>query len=177
MARLGQEDRESNDHEKQALDTFSEKIEPSFIKAMNDDFNTAGAIGHLFAAVPVVNEILNRAEKGSQERVSKAFFNEIDLFFKNVGSILGLFESGVKWGHDFLGIKLAVSDSVSLEESLNITVERYVVPKEVNELVEERENARKEKDWALADELRDKIAELGFTIQDTPQGAMAVPIK
>jgi len=183
MVRIGQKDREPNDDEKQTLDIFTEKIEPSFIKAMNDDFNTAGAIGHLFAAIPVVNEILNKAEKGSQEGVSKAFFDEIDLFFKKVGSVLGLFESGVSWGQEFLGILLAASVTgsaqvtASLTVEAGLTVEGHIIPKEVNELIAEREKARKEKDWALSDELRDKILELGFTVQDTPQGAIAVPKK
>ena len=139
----------------------------------------------------MVNEILNRAENGSQEGVSKVFFNEIDLFFQKVGSILGIFEKGIDWGHKFLRIRRDVSVPVGLLEgkgkvhsatasfkaTASMEAEAYVVPKEINELIAEREKARKEKDWALSDKLRDKIADLGFTVRDTPQGAMAVPKK
>jgi cysteinyl-tRNA synthetase len=45
------------------------------------------------------------------------------------------------------------------------------VPAEVLILVEERETARKEKDWGKADKLRDRIKELGFVIQDMKEGA------
>ena len=44
------------------------------------------------------------------------------------------------------------------------------LPEEVAKLVEERANARKEKNFALADELRDKISEMGYIIEETRQG-------
>ena len=44
------------------------------------------------------------------------------------------------------------------------------IPEEVLELAEKRKNARKEKQFALADEIRDKISELGYVIEETRQG-------
>ena len=44
------------------------------------------------------------------------------------------------------------------------------IPAEILELAEQRKNARKEKNFALADELRDKIAALGYIIEETRQG-------
>jgi cysteinyl-tRNA synthetase len=44
------------------------------------------------------------------------------------------------------------------------------VPKEVLALVQAREVARARKDWSDADELRDRIASLGWQVQDTPDG-------
>ncbi|MDF1524799.1 MAG: hypothetical protein RRA15_02370 [bacterium] len=41
----------------------------------------------------------------------------------------------------------------------------------------ERVEARNNKDWSKADELRDAIAELGYTVQDTPQGPVLIPVK
>jgi cysteinyl-tRNA synthetase len=41
---------------------------------------------------------------------------------------------------------------------------------EVLELVERRQRARAERQWAEADRLRDEIARLGFVVEDTPQG-------
>ncbi|NQV88289.1 MAG: cysteine--tRNA ligase [Parcubacteria group bacterium] len=46
-----------------------------------------------------------------------------------------------------------------------------VVPSKVQKLVEEREIARKEKDWDKADELRQKISELGYEVKDTDNGS------
>lgn len=48
--------------------------------------------------------------------------------------------------------------------------EKVEIPKEVQALVKERDEARKNKDWAKSDELRDKIGELGFTVEDTSEG-------
>ena len=44
------------------------------------------------------------------------------------------------------------------------------IPEEVKALVEERKAARKAKDFAKADELRDKIGELGYIVEETRQG-------
>jgi len=52
------------------------------------------------------------------------------------------------------------------EESKNIEP----VDEEVEKLVEERQNARENKNWALSDELRKKITEKGYVVSDTPQG-------
>lgn len=45
---------------------------------------------------------------------------------------------------------------------------------EIQALVDERQAARKEKNWAKADEIRDKLKEMGYTIKDTPQGAQLI---
>jgi len=46
------------------------------------------------------------------------------------------------------------------------------IPKQVKELVDKREKARKEKDWKKADELRNKINKIGYVINDTEKGAI-----
>ena len=49
-------------------------------------------------------------------------------------------------------------------------------PQEVQALTEQRQKARDEKDWAESDRLRDEIAELGWQVQDTPDGVKLVKI-
>jgi cysteinyl-tRNA synthetase len=44
------------------------------------------------------------------------------------------------------------------------------LPREVEKLIQEREEARKKKDWKKADELREKIRELGYALEDTVEG-------
>jgi len=48
--------------------------------------------------------------------------------------------------------------------------EKVDISKEVQDLVNQREKARKDKNWELADGLRDKIKELGFQIEDSDEG-------
>jgi cysteinyl-tRNA synthetase len=48
--------------------------------------------------------------------------------------------------------------------------EKIKIPKEIMKLVNEREKARQEKNWKKSDELRDKINELGYQIDDTSEG-------
>jgi cysteinyl-tRNA synthetase len=52
-----------------------------------------------------------------------------------------------------------------------------VVPKSVEDLVWQREEARKKKDWKLADDLREKIVNLGYEIKDTNEGSRLKKIK
>ncbi|MBQ3886075.1 MAG: cysteine--tRNA ligase, partial [Ruminococcus sp.] len=62
-------------------------------------------------------------------------------------------------------IKKAEEKASSANDNTNADI-----PAEVMELVEQRKAARKEKNFALADELRDKIAALGYAIKETRQG-------
>jgi len=48
-------------------------------------------------------------------------------------------------------------------------------PAEVQELVSARERARAARDWAQADALRDRLAELGYAVEDTPAGPKLKP--
>jgi cysteinyl-tRNA synthetase len=90
-----------------------------------------------------------------------------------MGIILGFFKEGLSWGPAFLRIKTA---EAHFKGKAEFRVEASVIPKEVYELIDERTKARKEKDWAKADEIRDKIALLGFVVQDTAQGPIPIPI-
>lgn len=48
------------------------------------------------------------------------------------------------------------------------------IGEDIQALVEERQQARKEKNWARADEIRDALAEKGYTLKDTPQGVQII---
>jgi cysteinyl-tRNA synthetase len=48
--------------------------------------------------------------------------------------------------------------------------EEDAIPQEVLDLVEQRKSARKDKNFALADQLRDQISELGYVVEETRQG-------
>jgi len=52
--------------------------------------------------------------------------------------------------------------------------EKIKIPSDINGLVKERERARENKDWEKADEIRDKINNLGYVLEDTEKGAIII---
>ncbi len=66
-----------------------------------------------------------------------------------------------------LGLDLIANAKKYAEESANASSD---IPEEVMALVEQRQAARKEKNFALADEIRDKITALGYEVKETRQG-------
>jgi cysteinyl-tRNA synthetase len=115
-----------------------------FIAAMDDDFNSAGAIGQLFDLIKTYNVLLDEA--GPALSQDKDALHTVRGVLEEFDSILGLFRDGFPKG---------------VEE----------IPGEILAMLEERQNARKDKDFQRADELRDAIIAAGYTIEDTPQGA------
>lgn len=151
--------RELNEVETESLRLISEEVEPAFREAMDDDFNTAAALGHLFTAVGVLNGILDQADATSVP-VAENWKSTVDGFFKRTGGVLGLFEGGLGEGPAYFSSADSGDDQTL---------------KEAQALAEERVAAREAKNWDRADELRDRIAQLGYTVQDTPQGPVLIP--
>jgi cysteinyl-tRNA synthetase len=63
---------------------------------------------------------------------------------------------------------------LALENLLDVVVTQ--APDEARALLEQREGARRERDWARADELRDALAELGWEVRDGPDGPELRPL-
>ena len=111
-----------------------------FEAAMDDDFNVQNALTAIYEALPAVNSNAN-AEKADKE--------SLRLFAKKLAAWLSVFGLDV----DKLLAKEAGDDDAVIEE-----------------LVAQRTEARKNKDWAKSDELRDQLKEMGVVLKDTPQG-------
>ena len=117
-----------------------DKLETDLISALADDFNTAMAFGVLFEVVREINGYKHQQGQ-SQAVLQKAF----DLLGRFGGDIFGVLQEG------------KVEDD-SLAESL------------LDLLLGLRQELRKQKNFALSDQIRDQLADLGVTIEDTPQG-------
>jgi cysteinyl-tRNA synthetase len=123
-----------------------------FLEAMDDDFNTGGALGELFEIVRALNRFADGhslvIRGGGQTHEQKGF--HLALYaLKELSSILGLFlqpRSKPATGQDKLTGPL------------------------LDLLVELRTRVRKEKNFALADDIRKRLAELGVTLEDRPDG-------
>ncbi len=109
-----------------------------FLKAMDDDFNTADAIAALFNLTKKINVIV--ADEG---KINREFISGAISIFDELCEILG--------------IVLAPKTGEVLREDLE-------------GLINEREKARSEKNWELADALRDELKNKGVMLEDTTDG-------
>jgi len=132
-----------------------------FESAMDDDFNTPQAIAVLFEFVNKSNKYL---ERGPNSPLCKY---ALDMLI-SLGKVLTLFQPKE--------IKSDVSDDSLLADIQKILVktgkktDEKDVAKLLDLLLELREGARKNKDWGLADNIRDDLKQIGFEIQDTSDG-------
>ena len=131
------------------------KLWEEFCEAMNDDFNTARAIGFVFERVREINHLLDKAGKtpGKQDR-ERLSLVQADLM--GVGAVLGI--GTEKPTHFFEYKKLQGAKRHAIDVS---TVER---------LISERTEARRQKDWSRADEIRNRLAAMNVVLEDGPDG-------
>jgi cysteinyl-tRNA synthetase len=62
-----------------------------------------------------------------------------------------------------------------IDQVLAFQRDAAAIPSEVLALVEQREQARKNKNWAESDRLRDEVARLGWNVKDTKDGSQLTP--
>jgi cysteinyl-tRNA synthetase len=125
------------------IDALAAQVREDFMASMDDDFNSAEAIGHIFRLIREVNIITggNIMRLAGSPGTLDSLLGDLQTY----DSILGLFAGG---------LPKAESE----------------VPDEILRMVREREEARRSKDWARADQLRDAVVEAGYTIEDRAEG-------
>ncbi len=135
--------------------TEGEQLEAQFREAMDDDFNTAQAIGHLFEGVRTINRLI--AEKKFRKNADKvASVRALRSKIVELGDVLGLF----------------VSDPASWlkKQNLKRLHEIGLTEADVMAAIEERLVARGNKNFARADQIRDELVQQGVELLDSPGG-------
>jgi cysteinyl-tRNA synthetase len=123
--------------------TMLEQMRRRFVESMDDDLSTPGAIAALFDMTREVNTLL-----GAPERLAAGSLRAIDAQYRRLaGDVLGVLPDSLEQG---LGAGLA--------------------PDLIDLLIQTRMALRKAKQFALADEVRDRLTALGVQLQDGPQG-------
>ena len=120
------------------------EIDGSFDRCMDDDFNTALALSNLFGIFKGISAKVAAGDKTAADDAAQV---------RKTYSLLGLF-------------KKSCADYFAEVAAKNVTE----IPEEVQALAEERWQAKKARNWALADELRAKIDALGFAVKDAKDG-------
>lgn len=114
------------------------RFEKAFQAAMDDDFNTAEAFGVLYDMVSEINR---------QKSENPQTANELGALLVRLGDVLGVLQASPE---DFLRRGAA--------EELDSAV--------IDKLVAERDEARANKDWGRADEIRDQLSALNVVVED-----------
>jgi cysteinyl-tRNA synthetase len=127
------EDRPLNAEEEAFVERLK-SYEKRFDDAMDDDMNTADALGAIFELVKDANVTVR---EGVSRKAAKAALDSLEAIC------------------DVLGLLSKKEDEL---------------PEEIAALVRERAEARKNKDWARSDELRNRIVSAGYILEDTKQG-------
>ncbi len=124
------------------IDTLAEH-KKNFLAEMDQDFNTAGALGHFNSLTRDVNKILDSGEK-----VTSGTLKAIDDLYRELGG-------------DILGI---VTEDTGQRESAGLESEL------IQAMIDTRQKLREEGHYEMADHIRDRLAEAGVNLKDTPEG-------
>jgi cysteinyl-tRNA synthetase len=127
-----------------ALKEAVDKSKTGFFEAMDDDFNTAGALGWVFDLVKTYYKLVD--EKGAVVTHDRGALEAVKDAIVVFDTVLGIFPHGFP----------------SRAED---------TPPEVAELVAARQEARKSRDFQKADEIRKKLDEMGYIVEDTSEGS------
>ena len=130
-----------------------------FCEAMNDDFNSAKGIGIIFDTVHKVNRILDQYEN------QLLFSNQV---MENMQNDL----SDIRKIGSILGILLENPEEYFNNKQKQVLEQKSIDPDMISRLVEERDAARKAKDWKKADQIRNQLVEMDVTLEDRPNGTV-----
>ncbi len=128
-------------------------IKDKFFEEMEDDFNSAAAIGHLFEWLRAVNSLTTEKPSLLQSNIDKILDD-----FHEISFVLGLFPEDPD--------RYFEKETDKRLESLEVD------RKEIERLIEERANARKNKNWKKGDVIRDQLLEKGIILEDNPGGTV-----
>ncbi len=130
-------------------------LEAKFREAMDDDFNSALAIAHLFEGVRTMNRLC-ATKKFRKKAELVAQVRDLRATVLTLGKVLGIYNSDpASWLE-----KVKLAGLAKLEISLE----------EIEAQIAERKQARSDKDFARSDEIRDALLKSGIELLDSPQG-------
>ncbi len=160
-------------------------LRTKFIESMDDDFNTGAATAVLFEILRSLNKFVDaeKLESGHPDAAKVAILERGATVLRELAGVLGLFRKPVEQ-------KSAGGDDAIVGNVMNLVADvrtaggdKYLTPGQENAagdgnqletlmslLINVRAAARKNKDFAIGDLIRKRLAELGITLEDRPTG-------
>lgn len=165
-------------HYRQQLN-FSEDLLYSAKASVERIYNTIGNLENLI--VEVSRDEINEEEKKYLESLSKyknKYIEKMDDDFNTADAITAIFDliKDINTNITINSSKELVKEALSLIRELGMPLgilqksTKGTLEDEIEGLIEQRQKARKDKDFALADKIRDDLKARGIVLEDTPQG-------
>jgi len=142
--------------DEQAIEDLITSLPDAFNTAMDDDFNTASALGVIQRTTRDLNRLLAEGKKDDTKGLTPALLQKGLTTFTTLGNVLGILTTDPL---DYFKEKQqAGMQDVTLSEE------------EIKSYIAERKEARAQKDWKRADQIRDELLNKGIVLEDSPQG-------
>ena len=141
----------------------ADDLPADFVAAMNDDVNVSGATAAIFTAIRSGNTLLSQLADRADSETAKAEVREALLAVRAMLDTLGLDPLAEPWVS--AGAAGGAADGTA-ESPEHAALEALIA-----EQLHARAEARKAKDFAKADQIRDALTEAGIAIEDGPQGS------
>ena len=141
----------------------ADDLPADFVAAMNDDVNVSGATAAIFTAIRSGNTLLSQLADRADSETAKAEVREALLAVRTMLDTLGLDPLAEPWVS--AGVAGGAADGTA-ESPEHAALEALIA-----EQLNARAEARKAKDFAKADQIRDALTEAGIAIEDGPQGS------
>ena len=141
----------------------ADDLPADFVAAMNDDVNVSGATAAIFTAIRSGNTLLSQLADRADSETAKAEVREALLAVRAMLDTLGLDPLAEPWVSS--GAAGGAADGTA-ESPEHAALEALIA-----EQLNARAEARKAKDFAKADQIRDALTEAGIAIEDGPQGS------
>ncbi|MGX2040841.1 cysteine--tRNA ligase [Methylocaldum sp. MU1018] len=133
-----------------------------FEEAMNDDFNTPEAIAVLFDLAREVNKA-RAADIAEAEKLAATL--------RDLGGVLGLLQADAEAWFKVGSRTITPTGGIGLGGGAPMTfIPAAYSDEKIDELIQQRLEARKNKDWATADRIRNELKEQGIVLEDTAGG-------
>ena len=127
-------------------------LKEKFDSSLDDDFNTAQALGYVFEAVRLTNNFM-AIEKNMPAAIKTNILDEAKKAFEHFGAVLGVFQDDPDHFFNF------DREMEVRKRALNVG--------EIENLIRERQAARAAKDWTKADAIRQELAGIHVVLKDT----------